>query len=134
MMLKAGRVDVPVSIGELVDKICILEIKAEKIEDGAKLDMVRRELEVLRKILSDLALDSNPNLARLMKDLAVVNHELWNVEDRIRLKERNRIYDSEFIELARAVYIKNDERSYLKQQINKETGSELGEVKKYESY
>ena len=119
---------IPVSTGEIIDKITILEIKQVKIKDNDKLKNVNRELEYLNKLI-----DAS-SVATLKIKLMNVNLQLWNIEDRIRLKEKNKEFDEEFIELARSVYITNDERAAVKKQINILTNSELVEEKSYERY
>lgn len=124
---------VPISAGELIDKITILEIKSERIRDAKKLANVRAELDALNRTWSahDLSrVDVADERARLRK----VNETLWDIEDRIRLKEKAQAFDSDFIELARAVYFRNDERAAVKREINLRLGSPLVEEKSYEDY
>jgi len=121
----------PVSLGELVDKITILEIKVKKIDDQSKLILVQEELQKLQKTLQDLNL---AGIAELLNELLVVNEMLWDIEDKIRDKERNRNFDNGFIELARDVYKINDQRFQLKKKINERYGSTLAEVKSYRPY
>ena len=116
---------VPVSVGELIDKITILQIKAERIDDPSKLKNVNRELGLLTQIGSDIEMD------KYTKDLREVNEKLWEIEDRIRGKERLGQFDDEFVQLARSVYITNDRRSEIKRQINTELGSDIIEEKHY---
>ncbi len=124
---------VPVSVGELLDKIAILEIKAERITDPAKRANVLRELEVLREVW-----DASPlaglDLADLRRALREVNERLWDIEDAIRDKERLGDFGAAFIELARSVYLHNDERARIKREINRLTGSALVEEKSYREY
>ena len=127
------ELSVPISAGELIDKITILEIKAERIRDPAKLANIRNELEALNRTWqphSSAAVDIAAQRAQLKR----VNETLWDIEDRIRLKEKAQAFDSEFIELARAVYFRNDERAALKREINVRLGSALVEEKSYEDY
>ena len=128
-----SQISVPISYGELIDKITILEIKSERIRDAARLANVRTELDLL-----DESWSANPASSR---DIAVerdalkrVNEALWDIEDRIRLKEKAKAFDAEFIELARSVYIRNDERAQIKRAINEKLGSLLVEEKSYEDY
>ena len=104
-----SQILVPVSLGELIDKITILEIKSERISDPAKLANVRLELEQLSQV-SVLDEKLLGNIAGLWGKLKAVNMDLWDIEDRIRIKESLAEFDQEFIELARSVYIRNDER------------------------
>ncbi|HEY8003758.1 MAG TPA: DUF6165 family protein [Phenylobacterium sp.] len=122
--------DAPISWGELVDKITILELKAERLGDAAALDNVRRELALLRALEPDPA---GP-LAGLRARLAAVNARLWEVEDRLREKETAADFGPEFVELARSVYLSNDERAAIKREINLALGSEIIEEKSYAPY
>lgn len=126
-------IQVPVSYGELIDKVTILEIKARRITDPAKLANVRNELDLLNATwANDLA--SQTGIGDERARLLAVNEALWDIEDRIRLKERAQAFDSEFIELARAVYFRNDERAAVKREINLKLGSQLVEEKSYQDY
>lgn len=124
---------VPISPGELLDKITILRIKAARIADPVKLANVRLELEVLEKTWSD-----SVGAANDVKDdeqaLQRVNESLWDIEDRIRDKEAEKLFDTQFIELARAVYVTNDERAAIKKRINLRLGSRIVEEKSYRTY
>ena len=131
--MTASQVSVPVSIGELVDKITILEIKNERLTRPEALDNVRRELGLLNESLAALGLDQG-TLAPLRAALKAINEKLWDIEDRIRVKEASQTFDAGFIELARSVYRCNDERAALKRQVNEATGSLLVEEKSYEDY
>jgi hypothetical protein len=124
---------VEVAPGELIDKITILEIKLERIKDRAKLVNVRLELETLVKA-RDSAMVSNAELSSLGAELKIANEDLWKIEDDIRNSEREKIFGSAFIDLARSVYITNDKRASLKRKINELLGSTLIEEKSYSSY
>jgi len=124
---------VPISPGELLDKITILRIKSARMTDPAKLDNVRHELAVLEQTWSRAV----PNAAQLAGDehaLETVNTRLWDIEDRIREHEAGRRFDASFIELARAVYVTNDERAAIKKRINVALGSKIVEEKSYQPY
>jgi hypothetical protein len=126
-------IQVPVSYGELIDKITILEIKSRQISDPAKLANVRSELDLLNATWANDAAaqtDIGDERARLL----AVNEALWDIEDRIRLKERAQAFDAQFIELARSVYFRNDERAAVKREINLKLGSQLVEEKSYQDY
>lgn len=125
---------VPVSCGELIDKISILEIKAERITDPAKLANVRRELEALTATWQAHPASKGASIVDLWEGLRKVNGELWVIEDRIRDKEAAGLFDAEFIELARAVYFTNDVRARLKKELNQRLGSALVEEKSYADY
>lgn len=127
------RLLIPVSVGELYDKFTILSIKHEKITDPAKRAMVEKEMRYLQDVMMDIT-TFPPSEIRLTERLRTVNAELWDIEDRIRGKERARQFDYEFIKLARSVYKKNDERSAIKNEINTVFNSELMDIKSYEKY
>lgn len=120
---------VPISLGELYDKISILIIKKEKIKDLNKLKNIQTELDILQDIAEKHDIDGEFHTA-----LYVVNLKLWDVEDKLRIKEKKREFDTEFIDLARSVYHLNDERSTIKRQINEIHGSTIVEEKSYEKY
>ncbi len=124
---------VPVSWGELLDKISILDIKAERISAPAKLDNVRRERTALRAF-AEPVLAGRADVAAVMAELRDVNERLWTIEDDIRAHERAGDFGPRFIALARAVYRTNDERGRLKQRINILLGSEFVEEKHYVDY
>ncbi len=127
------NIRVPVSPGETLDKITILEIKTERINDEAKLINVRIELQLLTGIWQE-AVDEDQVLVDLRRDLKGINETLWQIEDDIRDKERDREFDQRFIELARQVYITNDRRSEVKKAINAHLGSQIMEEKSYQAY
>src|SRR6478752_1604659 len=126
-------ISVPVSHGELIDKITILEIKAAHIRDAAKLANVRAELELLNATWGKDAA-SKVDISAERTQLKAVNEALWDIEDRIRLKEKAQAFDAAFIELARSVYVRNDERAAIKRTINLKLGSQLVEEKSYADY
>jgi len=121
---------IPVSAGELLDKISILCIKEARISDGAKLANVRKELRLLQDVAEGLPIDES-QLSRWLSALREVNESLWEIEDEIRACEARREFEDTFISLARAVYRKNDERSRIKREINEATGSKIVEEKSY---
>lgn len=123
---------VPISPGELIDKITILRIKAKRIADAAKLANVHHELELLEVTW----LESVPviDTGAEEKALEAVNARLWDIEDDIRDHEARRVFDARFIELARAVYVSNDERAAIKKRINVKLGSKIVEEKSYKDY
>ena len=125
-------INVPISPGELLDKITILEIKSEHISDNIKLANVQTEL----KLLSDIWDKTSPNseLDSLKQELRENNQALWDIEDKIRIKEFNKEFDQVFIELARSVYIQNDKRAETKKKINLKLGSVIIEEKSYADY
>ena len=124
---------VPLSPGELLDKITILRIKVARIQEAAKLANVKLELSLLEQIWKDAGAAAH-DVALDERALENVNERLWDIEDRIRDKEARQIFDREFIELARAVYVSNDERAAIKKHINQQLGSRLVEEKSYKQY
>ena len=120
----------PISLGELIDKITILEIKTNHLE-GTALNNVKIELSALDMTFNSLKIDID---SRLIEDLKQTNKKLWSIEDRIRNHELQKKFDEEFISLARSVYQQNDRRSAIKRQINTTYGSSLIEEKSYEAY
>lgn len=124
---------VEVSVGEFLDKMTILEIKSERIRDPDKLRNVRKELDLLRDTWATSPL-ARSDVSAQLTDLKRVNETLWEIEDRIRLKEATQTFDDEFIQLARSVYQVNDERAAIKRELNRRLGSELTEEKSYPDY
>jgi len=121
----------PVSIGELIDKITILEIKAERIDDAAKLANVRTELDGLLPLLQQ-QLQAQPALGALRIQLKAINERMWDIQDQLRDKEAAQVFDDAFIQLARGVYCTNGERIVVKNEINRVAGSALVEEKQYQ--
>ena len=126
-------IKIELSIGELLDKISILQIKAERIDDPSKVKNINKELDVLMSLWNDSPY-SDTNLSSEINELKNINEALWDIEDKIRDKERNQVFDKDFIELARSVYFTNDKRAEIKKIINGKTGSELIEEKSYSDY
>ena len=120
----------PISIGELIDKITILEIK-QIYMTGIKLKNINKEVKLLKNILQDKNLEINIDL---IKNLKKINKKLWEIEDNIRIKESKQEFDDEFIKLARSVYIENDKRASIKKEINQKYNSDLVEEKSYKNY
>jgi hypothetical protein len=123
----------PVSPGELIDKLTILDIKARRISDPAKLANVRAELAILTRCWAESPF-GQADIAADRAALLAVNERLWVIEDDIRDKERAKAFDAQFIELARAVYIQNDDRAAIKKRINVALGSAIVEEKSYAAY
>jgi len=126
-------IQVPVSPGELLDKITILEIKSERIADPDKQANVRRELKLLMSVWVQSVQD-DATVQRIHQELKTINEALWLIEDNIREKERAREFDRSFIELARSVYVTNDRRANAKKELNAHLGSEIVEEKSYQEY
>lgn len=127
------NLSVPVSPGEFLDKLSILEIKSERMTDAAKLNNVRNELALLRRVWSGSGY-AQADIEAEYRTLRAVNEQLWDIEDRIRLKEAAKQFDQDFIDLARSVYILNDRRAASKRRLNEALGSELIEEKSYADY
>jgi hypothetical protein len=124
---------VPVSFGELLDKIAILQIKSERISDATKLANIRKELSALEKTwMAHPA--AGHDIVELRARLKAVNERLWVIEDDIRIKEKAQQFDDAFVELARSVYFENDQRARIKKDINTALGSAYVEEKSYEDY
>ena len=128
-----NKIYIETSVGELVDKITILEIKKEKISDQKNLEMIDREYASLKDSVKK-NLKINDEIKDLWKQLKEVNLKLWEVEDGKRLSEKNKKFDEKFIELARSVYKYNDLRAKIKSKINQLSGSNIKEVKQYTKY
>jgi len=124
---------IPISFGELFDKLTILKIKLDKLKNKNALENVKIEYNQLF-IIYDNDFSKDENAKRLFADLKQINEKLWHIEDKIRDKERDKAFDEEFIELARSIYITNDERSRIKKKINSTFGSKLFEEKSYSDY
>lgn len=128
-----AEIKVPISPGELIDKITILEIKSARITDATKVANVRTELALLETTWRESAYAAT-NIDAQWAALRRINEKLWDIEDDIRDKERARSFDKEFIQLARAVYVTNDERAAVKRDINTKLGSKIVEEKSYAKY
>ena len=124
---------IPISPGELLDKITILQIKAERIADPAKVANVKTELDMLEKVWREAVAD-DAEIRALGAELKAINEALWEIEDDIRDEERNRRFGERFIELARAVYVTNDERANAKKKVNLHLKSNIVEEKSYQDY
>ena len=131
--MKKEDIIVPVSSGELIDKIAILKIKKKKIFNKSKLKNINNELSLLNEIYKN-NFKNNKKLLLYEKELIKINKKLWDIEDKIRFLESKKNFNQQFIDLARAIYINNDKRSEIKKKINKLTGSRLIEEKSYKSY
>ena len=125
---------IKVSTGELIDKLSILEIKLLNIKDKEKVKNVYKELEALNPYFQDLIDEYGVKIKNLYTKISNINKTLWDIEDAIRDKEKAEEFDEEFVELARSVYIVNDQRAAVKKEINLLTKSELIEEKSYSDY
>jgi hypothetical protein len=130
------KIKIPVSAGEIIDKLTILEIKAGRVKDTGKLSFIFTELIELSAAAKKIYFLNNKNTKKLVllkKSLSAVNKKLWDIENEIRIMESKNIFNNDFIKLARSVYINNDKRALLKQKINLLTGSVIKEVKDYKA-
>ena len=133
MTNKSKKILSEISAGELLDKISILEIKLEKINDRNAQTEIKKEYQILKKIQnSSIKLESK--IEELFNSIKKVNLNLWNVEDKLRICEKNKDYSKDFIELARGVYLNNDKRAKIKSEINELLGSNIKEIKQYVDY
>ena len=128
-----NKILVEVSVGELLDKLSILEIKKEKIKDNNKLKFISDEHSILKKQL-DENINSDQKLSELFKSLKEINAKLWIIEDDKRLCEKEKNFTEKFIQLSRDVHFLNDNRAKIKLEINNYTGSKIKEIKEYTSY
>jgi len=128
-----NEIQIPISPGELLDKITILQIKWERITDATKVANVRTELGMLERVWSD-TVEDDEQIRALSGELKSINEALWEIEDDIRGEERNKRFGERFIELARAVYVTNDERANAKKKVNLHLNSSIVEEKSYQDY
>ena len=133
MVNKSKKILTEISAGELFDKMSILEIKLGKIEDKNSQKEIAKEYNILKDTLN-LNIDLNDKVQNLLKELKKINLNLWVIEDKLRICEKNKDFDKNFIELARGVYLNNDKRSKIKLEINKILGSNIREIKQYVDY
>ena len=131
---KSKKILAEISAGELLDKLTILEIKLYKIENLEKKKVIKEEIKALKVVIDKLAILKNADVATLYDQLRTTNEKLWVIEDKIRIHEKEKNFDKEFIELARSVYINNDERFKIKSKINVLMDSNIKEVKEYADY
>lgn len=127
-------IKVEVSVGEFLDKLTILQIKADRISDAGKLQNIRQELTVMTAAWSASAHAGDAGLEPIVAELRRINETLWDIEDAIRAKEAAGEFDQEFIRLARSVYLTNDRRATIKKVLNERTGSGIVEEKSYTAY
>jgi len=128
-----NQILIPISPGELLDKITILEIKSERIDSAEKKANVNNELEMLNKVWTDSVSEDN-DIISMRKELKSINEALWDIEDDIRDEERDKRFTERFIELARSVYVTNDQRADVKKRINIHLKSDIVEEKSYQDY
>ena len=133
MMNKSKKIQSEISAGDLLDKISILEIKLEKIKDKASQEEINKEYKILKEVQNS-NVEITEKLKTLLKEIKEVNLNLWNIEDKLRICEKNKDFGQTFIELARGVYLNNDKRSKIKSKINEVSGSNIKEIKQYVDY
>ena len=133
MISKSKKILSEISPGELLDKISILEIKLEKIKDANDHQEINKEYKIL-KDAQNSCLEFNEEINNLFKKIKEVNLKLWDIEDKLRISEKNKKFDNNFIELSRGVYLNNDKRAKIKLEINKLLNSNIREIKKYVDY
>ena len=133
MDIKSKKILSEISTGELIDKISILEIKLEKIKNKASQDEINKEYNILKEVQNS-SIEMTEKLKTLLMEIKEVNLNLWNIEDKLRICEKNKDFGSTFIELARSVYLNNDKRSKIKSKINEVSGSNIKEIKQYVDY
>ena len=133
MVIKSKKILSELSAGELIDKISILEIKLKKIKNKASQDEINKEYNILKEVKNS-SIEMTEKLKTLLKEIKEVNLNLWNIEDKLRICEKNKDFGQTFIELARSVYLNNDKRSKIKSKINEVSGSNIKEIKQYVDY
>ena len=133
MVIKSKKMLSEISAGELFDKISILEIKLEKVKDKTALEEVNKEYKILKEVQNS-SLELTEKIKTLLNEIKEVNLNLWNVEDKLRICEKNKDFGQGFIKLAREVYLNNDKRSKIKSKINELLGSNIKEIKQYVDY
>ena len=133
MTNKSKKILSEISAGELLDKISILEIKLDKIKDEISRKEIVKEYNALKEV-KNFNINLTTEIERLFKNIKEVNLTLWNIEDQIRICEKNKNFGQEFIDLARNVYLNNDKRAKIKSEINKKLGSNIKEIKQYVEY
>ena len=133
MTNKSKKILTEISPGELLDKISILEIKLEKVKDKNSQEVIKKEYKILKEIQTD-SIKMTDKIKNLFQSVKNVNIKLWDIEDKLRIYEKNRDFGKIFIGLAREVYFKNDERAKLKNEINETLESNIREIKQYINY
>ena len=133
MINKSKKILSEISAGELIDKISILEIKLDKIKNKNHHDEITKEYMILKKV-KDLNINVSKKIIELAEEIKVVNLNLWNIENKIRICEKNKDFGKKFIELSRSVYLNNDKRAKIKSDINEILGSNIKEIKQYADY
>ena len=133
MVNKSKKILTEISAGELLDKISILEIKLKKIQDKSNQKEINKEYKILKKA-QDSNIETTEKLKALFNDIKEINLNLWDIENKLRICEKNKDFGQSFIKLARDVYLNNDKRSKIKSEINEVSGSNIKEIKQYVDY
>jgi len=133
MNIKSKKILSEISVGELLDKISILEIKLEKVKDKTNLEEINKEYKILKEVQNS-SIKETEKYKILFKEIKKINQNLWNIEDKLRICEKNKDFGQNFIKLARGVYMNNDKRSKIKSKINEVSGSNIKEIKQYVDY
>ena len=133
MVIKSKKILSEISAGELLDKMSILEIKREKIKGKTNKEEINKEYKVLKETQNS-SIELTEKMKTLFNEIKVVNLNLWNIEDKLRICEKNKDFGQNFIKLARDVYLNNDKRSKIKSKINELLGSNIKEIKQYVDY
>jgi len=128
------NIEIPISIGELLDKLSILEIKKHKVKDPIKLKNINHEYDLLSNLSKVLKEKDEKSFNSLFEEILKVNKKLWDIEDKIRILESEKRFDEEFVSVARSVYFINDDRFEIKKKINETFGSDVAEEKEYIEY
>ena len=133
MANKSKKILSEISPGELLDKISILEIKLDKVKDKKAQEEIKKEYKILKEIQNS-SIDLTGKIKDLFQSVKNINIELWNIEDKLRIHEKNKDFSKNFVELARGVYLNNDRRAKIKSEINEMLGSNIREIKQYVDY
>ena len=133
MVIKSKKILSEISAGELLDKISILEIKLEKVKGKTNQEEINKEYKILKEVQNS-NIELIEEMKILFKEIKVINLNLWNIEDKLRICEKNKDFGQNFIKLARDVYFNNDKRSKIKFKINEVSGSNIKEIKQYVDY
>jgi len=133
MNIKSKKILSEISAGELLDKISILEIKLEKVKGKTNQEEINKEYKILKEVQNS-SIEVTEKLKILFKEIKELNLNLWNIEDKLRICEKNKDFGQNFIKLARGVYVNNDKRSKIKSKINEVSGSNIKEIKQYVDY
>ena len=133
MTNKSKKIVSEISAGELLDKLSILEIKLDKIKNQNRQQEISKEYKILQKT-KEMNIESTQEINQLIEEIKIINLKLWEIEDKIRVCEKNKDFGKDFIELARGVYFNNDKRAKIKSEINEILGSNIREIKQYVDY